>query len=171
MAINQRSKGNKNERTAAKVIEKWTNKTFSRTPSSGGLRWKSSMSKGDIVCTTEGHYFPFCIEVKAYEKVDFSELLRPNKKISLIEKFWNQNLVDSKACNKKPMLMIRYNGLPNSYFFIVIPIEIIEIFPNPQEFLVYPPKGLAIIGSDSLLKVDYKKIRKTIKAYNYEYPI
>ena len=169
MAINQRRKGNKNERKATNLLEAWTGKKFSRTPGSGGLQWKNSIAKGDVVCITEGHYFPFSIEVKAYEKIDFSELIRPNKKKSLIEVFWEQCIRDAQLCNKKPMLLVRYNGLPADFFFVIIPCQILELFESQEDYLTYPKLGIAITGSDSLLKTNYKTIRKAIKKFPYEY--
>ena len=40
--INSRSKGNRAELIAAKVMEVWAGKKFARVPSSGGLQWKTS---------------------------------------------------------------------------------------------------------------------------------
>jgi Holliday junction resolvase len=118
MAINSRNKGCKAERTVAKLMEKWTSKQFARTPSSGGLNWKSANSKGDIVCTTEGHYFPFCIEVKHHAEINFSELYMPKKKKVKVLEFWEQCKRDALKANKIPLLFMRYNGLPNDFFFI-----------------------------------------------------
>lgn len=117
--INSRRKGNKAENVAAKVLETWTKKKFARTPSSGGLAWKHSMAKGDIVCTTEGHYFPFCMEIKSYRDLGFEKLLLDVKKVKILE-FWEQVIRDAKICNKVPMLMMRYNGMPRTTFFMVI---------------------------------------------------
>lgn len=89
----------------------------------GGLNWKSANSKGDIVCTTEGHYFPFCIEVKHHAEINFSEIYIPNKKKVKVLEFWEQCKRDASKANKIPLLFMRYNGLPNDFFFIGISKE------------------------------------------------
>ena len=118
--INSRSKGNKNERELAKLFKDWTGKEFARTPSSGGLQWKSSNSKGDIVCTTEGHYFPFCIEAKNHKEINFAELLMPDKKGVKILEFWEQCERDAVKAKKIPILFMRYNGMPKNFHFIAL---------------------------------------------------
>lgn len=115
--INSRSKGNRAERVAAEVLGKWTGKKFARVPSSGGLQWKNTNAKGDIVCTEEGHFFPFCVEVKNYREINFEHLLY-SKKAKIME-FWQQCERDAKIANKIPLLMMRYDGLPSSFFFII----------------------------------------------------
>jgi hypothetical protein len=163
MAINSRTKGNKGERIAAAVLQGWTNKEFSRTPSSGGLQWKSSNSKGDIICTTEGHFFPFCIEVKLREKVDFSMLLRPDiTKKNLIANFWAQCTRDADLAHKIPMLMFRYNGMPKSTFFILLPMSIMSTFIGKIETVLYT-RDLVFINSSELHKIPYKDIKALAK--------
>jgi hypothetical protein len=123
--MNSRSKGARNERAIAKVLEKWTGKKFAKTPASGGLQWKTSMTKGDVVCTTEGHYFPFCIEGKFYAKIDFAQLLTPGLlNIDIID-WWIQCRRDSRKCNKVPMLLMRYNGLPKDFWFMVLELSFV----------------------------------------------
>jgi hypothetical protein len=168
MAINSRSKGCKNERIAASVIKQWTKREFSRTPSSGGLQWKSSNSKGDIVSTEEGFYFPFCIEVKAHKDINFSELLMPNKKGIKILEFWEQCEGDAKKCGKIPMLMMRYNGLPREFFFIGLPTQFFEyciepFYSNHCKSITWGQ--LTIIPSNWLLDIPYKRVKGIFKNY------
>jgi len=146
--INSRSKGAKNERNVAKILETWTNKKFSKTPASGGLQWQTSNSKGDVVCTTEGHFFPFCIEAKFHNRIDFSHLLTPNIKNCDILGFWAQCARDAKKCNKVPMLLMRYNQLPKEFYFLVV----------TQEFakLIHPQLAMSNQGLVSLRYSDYK---------------
>lgn len=117
---NVRSKGAKTERMAANVLSDWYGNgiKFARTPASGGLHWKSAHVHGDIVCTDDGVYMPFVFEVKGHEKIDFSEMLRPDKKGQKIFEFFEQVERDAKEVNKIPILMMRYNGLPKGFFFI-----------------------------------------------------
>jgi len=173
MAINSRNKGNKAERIAAKLIAKWTRKEFARTPSSGGLNWKSSHSKGDIVSTTEGFYFPFCIEVKHHKEINFEHLITPNIKNIKILEFWEQCNRDAQRANKIPLLIMRYDGLPKEFFFAVIPKEFytfcVEPFCTSDNFnsLIFTNEtlSLAIMPLEKMLKISYKTMGKIAKNY------
>lgn len=168
MGINSRSKGNKGERDVAKLMKKWTGKDFARVPSSGGLQWKNAHAKGDIVCSEEGHYFPFCIEVKNYKELNFQHLLylpEPD-----ILKFWNQCLRDAEICNKAPMLIMRYNGLPKEFYFIAMrPLHYREFIKPYQDenikVMGIPHLGIIIFTTPALLEVPYKKIRKPLRKF------
>lgn len=171
MAINSRSKGCKNERKAAKLIEVWTNKKFARTPSSGGLNWKTSNTRGDIVCTTEGHYFPFCVEVKAHREINFAELLMPQKKGVKIQEFWDQATRDAEKCNKIPLLLMRYNRMPSDLFFAAIPkktwLVIKKHIPKGVTLTWAAPGGdIVICPSTLFFNSNYKQIKKSLKNEN-----
>lgn len=165
---NSRRKGSKNERNISKLLESWTKKKFSRTPSSGGLNWKNSQVSGDIVCTTEGHYFPFSIEAKNYREINFEHLLYLDDPDIL--KFWNQCVSDSKksAKTKIPLLFMRYNGMPKDLHFVAIPnhyfILLKPLIPEGSRHLV-SSEGFTIFRSTSLFKSDYKEVKKTLKIY------
>jgi hypothetical protein len=173
--INSRSKGARNERLIADLFTKWTGRKFAKTPASGGLQWKSSFSKGDIVCTKEGHYFPFCIEAKSYAKIDFSHLLTPGIKNVDILTFWDQCSRDAKLCNKIPLLLMRYNGLPKGFYFLVTTQEyarsIHRFLPKDMKSLRYedyskpdcPP--LMILRSTDFFKTNYKEIKAHAKSF------
>lgn len=172
MAINSRNKGNRAERLVAALLKEWTGKDFSRTPSSGGLNWKSSNSKGDIVCTTEGHYFPMCIEVKHHQKTDFNEILVPSKKKPKILEFWAQCKRDAEKAGKTPLLFFKYNNLPKEFFFVAISHETYKKalaqkdtgFNTPM-FLVKTEVGevICITTSTTFFKLNYRKLRKALK--------
>lgn len=168
MGINSRSKGAKNEREIAKVLEIWTKKKFAKTPASGGLQWQSSISKGDVVCTTEGHFFPFCIEGKFYNKIDFSHLLTPNIKNVDIKVFWAQCLRDAKKCRKIPMLLMRYNGLPKHFYFLVVTQDFAKLIHSPEincslRYHGYKSNtALMIMRSTEVFKLNYKNFVKPI---------
>lgn len=170
MGINSRNKGNKNERNLAKLFELWSGKKFSRTPSSGGLRWKNSQTAGDIVCTTEGHLFPFSIEAKNHREINFEHLLYiDNPKIL---EFWQQCVEDSQRADLKkiPILFMRYNGLPSDFHFVALETKvwsiIVEHLPQKHRRLVYHGGNLhlTIIRSTTLFKSSYKEIRNDLKA-------
>jgi hypothetical protein len=174
MAINSRTKGAKAERVAAKVIEKWTGKKFAKTPASGGLGWKKANVAGDIVCTTEGVFFPFCVEIKSYSKIDFSHLLTPGIKNIEILDFWAQCSRDAEKAGKIPLLMMRYNGLPKEFFYVVttqgFAKEIHPILalghPGMVSLRYHNYKtnvALMIMRSDEFFRSDYKPIKKIAK--------
>lgn len=171
MAINSRNKGAKNERKLAKLIETWSGKSFSRTPASGGLQWKASFSKGDIICTTEGHYFPFCIEAKNHKEIDFSHLLNDKIKLPKIFEFWNQCTRDATKANKIPLLFMRYDGMPSDLHFIAMPIAFfrvikdLPIFVKRLEFHNPGPNRFIIMASGDFFKFNYKELRLTAKKY------
>lgn len=166
---NSKKKGNKAERDASKVLENWTGKEFARIPASGGLRWhKREGVVGDLMCSTEGHYFPFTVEVKFHEKIDFSQpLFESRKGIKLLD-FVNQALTDGKRASKEPMLLIRYNGMPKGVFFVGIRRTLLIrskvrnlAFPN----LTYgKPLNFVFFLSTYLNNIDYKKIHSTLTA-------
>lgn len=173
--INSRSKGARNERQIAKLFADWSKKEFSKTPASGGLQWKSANAKGDIVCTTEGHFFPFCIEAKSHKEINFSHLLIPMrvtkknpKPICKIMEFWKQCNRDAKKCSKIPMLLMRYNGMPEDFHFLV----------TTQTFakIMHEELALSNDGLFSLRYSDYKTgthlmIMRSTQVFNTEYKV
>lgn len=166
MAVNRRQKGNRGEKMAASVIMKWTKKKFMRAETNNSIHMiTADNSKGDIICKTEGHYWPFCTEVKFYEDLNFQHLLYlPNPKIL---DFWNQCTNDAKRCNKCPLLMMRYNGLPKDFFFVAIPLKIYYLYfakalKRSITFQI-DALGIVIFTSSDLLKIPYKEIRKEIR--------
>lgn len=168
--MNSRNKGNRNERGAAALITTWTGRKFERTPSSGGLQWKASFSKGDIVCTVEGHRFPFCVEVKAHREIDFSHLLNPKVKNVKVLEFWAQCLRDAEKCDKVPMLLMRYDMMPKNFFFLVLPTEFYGKLIGPRLLgtttIKYKGKyNLTIIPSDQFFRFSYKEIKLLAKEY------
>ncbi len=115
--INSKTKGNNNERAAAKWLKEWTGADMNRTPRSGGLRWlDSSRIAGDVVAPKD-FYFPFCVETKAYNKIEFKEVLRVN---SIIGTFWVQADADARRIDKEPFLMVRENGMKSGEFIIFV---------------------------------------------------
>lgn len=173
--INSRSKGARNERKIADLFTKWTGRKFAKTPASGGLHWKSSFVHGDLICTKEGHYFPFCIEAKSYNKIDFSHLLTPGIKNVDILTFWKQCERDAKECNKVPILFMRYNGLPKDFHFVIVTQnyakQIHEFLPKDFKSLRYEDYGntkqvaLMVLRSIDFFKTDYKQIKAHAKNY------
>lgn len=172
MAINSRNKGNRAEREVAALLSDWTGKKFSRTPSSGGLQWKNTHVKGDIVCTEEGHLFPFCVEVKFNQEINFEELLVGSKKEPKILKFWDQCTRDAKLANKVPALFFRYNNLPKDFYFIILHTEhykkirmdqMLEGYGQDLFHINTKEYKLTLITTNTFFEFGYKKICKTLK--------
>lgn len=169
---NSRQKGNRGERMAAKLFCDWTGKTFSKVPRSGGLQWQKSNTIGDIVCTEEGHYFPFVVEVKNHKEINFSQLLVPNLKGVKILDFWAQVERDSKRANKFALLLMRYNGLPKNFFFVVMAAKEYRILQKEMMLEFIEPnkeamkwKHLVIIPSTAFFQIPYKTTKKIAKTY------
>lgn len=170
--INSRAKGSRNERKLAKQLEEWTGREFSRTPSSGGLHWKNSQTSGDIVCTTEGHLFPFSIEAKFHREINFEHLLYLDQ--PLILDFWEQCLKDANEAQLKkiPLLFMRYNGMPSDLNFVAMPWRMYDliwgILPKGHRNLRYsgsePNEYIVLIRSTSLFKASYKDMRTILKS-------
>lgn len=170
--MSSRSKGNRNERRACELLHKWTRRKFARTPSSGGLSWKTQNTKGDVVCIKEGHYFPFCVEVKAHREINFSHLLYDVD--AKIMEFWDQCVGDAKRAKKIPMLLMRYDRLPSDLFFLGIPTAFYkELYWDQMHInrrIEYSNKKLDLpavtfVSSRAFFNGDYKSIKK--KALNY----
>ncbi len=167
--INSRKKGSKNERNLTKLFKTWCKKEFARTPSSGGLNWKNSNAVGDIVCTTEGHFFPFAIEAKNHREINFQHLLYLDT--SDIMKFWEQCKGDAdKGAQKKiPILFMRYNGMPRDLHFVMMRYEVWIIMRDkllaaPRTLSLHTnDENLIILLSTDLFRLRYKDCRKRLK--------
>lgn len=162
--INSKKKGSRTERDVAKLLKKWSGYDFARTPGSGGLRWKKTdNTTGDIVCTDAKHRFPFSIEVKNYKDINFSHLLYKEK--SDIKDFWNQCLEDSVRGYKVPLLLMRYNGLPKTFFFAVLSYQAYRVlrFYIPKGNILSYNRNIVILSSNDLFNSEYLTICKRAK--------
>lgn len=160
--MNQKKKGNKNERVVANWWKEYTGREFQRTPSSGGLRWKKADNiAGDIVCSEPNYIFPFSIEVKAHKVINFAHLLYDVN--SDIDQFWEQAKDDAKRAKKIPMLFMRYNRLPEGFYFIVWDRKFAKslyakIGKYPKPYMVVGK--LFITTTDALKKIKYESLHK-----------
>jgi hypothetical protein len=179
MASTATQKGNRGQNKAREVLAKWARKKFKSSNQSGMPGYNHDPHKGDILCDTEGHYFPFTVEVKNYAKIQFNHLLQPNVKVSDIETFWRQCEGDAKRCKKIPMLLMRYDRLPADFFFVVITnhfasaigldLSLANSDLKHIRYYSYPKDrndvSLRIFGSDQFFKSDYKAVKKVAKSY------
>jgi Holliday junction resolvase len=162
MPINSRSKGQRGEKMVVKLFDEWTGMKFSRTPASGGLRWKKDNTAGDIVLTEEGIYFPFCIEIKFHKDINFSHLIYQYE-TSEIAKFWEQATRDAERCNKVPILFMRYDRMPKGLFFVVIYYKHYLLFKkylDPEPNKLRFNRELMILNSKALLNSDFTCINR-----------
>jgi len=166
--INSKAKGSKNEREAAKALERWCDMPFTRVPQSGGLRWQGGQNiTGDII--PEDMYelrdFPFSIEVKSRKELDFENLLLPNN--SDILKFWDQATSDAKRVDKIPLLMMRRDRMPKQAFYIAMPYKTyvrLSSLINPTKHLRFN-KLLVILFSDDLFDTPFDDILDRLLTY------
>lgn len=175
MAVNGKRKGNKNERNLCKWWTNWSGLEFSRVPASGGLRWqKKDDISGDVICTDTRHSrrFPFSIEAKAYKDIRFEHLVLGNKNVKLIE-FWEQAKEDARRSKKVPILFMRYNGMPSSTWFTIIPLNVYKQFKLKMGVTKYPvikitlqDEEIVLMNSEDLSNVDYKEFIISIKKLN-----
>jgi hypothetical protein len=153
---------------AADQLKIWTHKSFASTPRSGGLRWGAMKNViGDIVCTTEGHFFPFSVEVKFYKDVNFEHTLYLDK--GDLYDFWKQAQDDGLRAKKIPMLVFRYNRLPKGFFFIGLRLtDYKKLFLGSnmlelKRVMTLKHMNLVIITTPELVKTDYKEVRKNAR--------
>lgn len=171
---NSKKKGSKNERELCKWFKSWTGYEFSRSPSSGGLRWqRKDDTVGDIVCTDERHSrrFGFSVETKFHKEVNFEHIVLGNKKVKVLE-FWDQALEDAKRANKTPLLFIRYNGMPKQTWLVIINEDSYKLarkyglkFHEKAIFRmdVVGYDTMYLLNSDDLLQVNYKELSIAVK--------
>ena len=174
---NSRTKGSRNERNVAKLMQKWTGYEFARTPQSGGLHWKKAHTSGDIVCIDDNHglRFPFSIECKFHEELDMLHLIDDTigKKSNKITAFWDQTKADAGTVDKIPLLFMRRNGMKAGMHFVgmdtsFFSVWLTEIQPWKNEFgLIHYFKStdkeaynFTLMNSMDLIKTDYRIMYK-----------
>lgn len=189
---NSRTKGSRNERSVAKIMQDWSGYEFARTPQSGGLHWKKAHTSGDIVCIDDRHglRFNFSIECKFHEDLDLLYLIQGliGKKTNKILEFWKQSEADAKQVGKIPLVFMRRNGMKKDLHFVMMSQQMFHVWlkfleDNSPEggwnsengILHYQDQdySLVIINSDDLMKTEYsafhkaaRKIRKHVTTKN-----
>lgn len=172
--INSKKKGNRFEREVCKVFQAWTGKEFSRVPQSGGLRWKNTQSiTSDVICTDSKYsrIWPFTIECKSYNDLKFEHLLL-EKKSCKIKSFWAQANRDAKRAHKKPLLIMKYNGMSKGEAFLVCDSEVDKTFSKyevlrekPYMKIFTQKEGiLNIYLLSQVVKLPVKEIVKEIRS-------
>ena len=174
MSINSRSKGSRNERDVAKLMQKWTGYEFARTPQSGGLHWKKAHTTGDIVCidTIHGPRFSFSIECKFHNDINLIHLIdgTTSKGTNKVIEFWKQCKRDADNSNKLPLLFMRKNGMKGDMHFIGMSTDFLLIlltrgFNFGMGIIHCNIEGnqFSFVNSVDLFNQDYKIFHKTAK--------
>lgn len=127
IARGAKKKGARGERQLAKLFSDWWGCDFHRTPSSGGLRWKSNQAKtrGDLV--SDDPDFMFSVEAKNRENWEFSTLFQGKGPIF---EWWEQCLEDAGTVGKVPLLCITKNRQP---WYVV---TLYPVGKNTRNFMV-----------------------------------
>lgn len=147
--INQKKKGNSNERYVCKLLTSWTGSEFARIPGSGSLRWQNVMNIcGDVLSTDPSFDFPYVVETKDLAKVHITYDLRKNSNIYTI---WEQVKRDSLRAERLPILMLRQTGdIPRtkySIFLVQTPTLLSYLIVNN---ILIIARGSGIVGVDSI---------------------
>jgi Holliday junction resolvase len=167
--INSKKKGSKNERDLAHAFEEWTGYKFARVPMSGGLRWQRTLdTTGDlIVADTEHiHEFPFSVETKFHNEVNFWKILRGQK--SPLLEFWKQATQDADRGKKVPIVFFRFNGLPKQFWYVIVSYKLYlrikaKIFFE-NGFVNYDNE-IVIFPSLYLFESDYQELLPILKKH------
>jgi len=103
MANPSKAKGSAFEAKVKDILTKELKIEFQRVPLSGSLTWL----KGDLFVPNDTASWPYCIECKHYEELDFNSLL--TAKSNDIFAFWKQTTEAASTMKKKPLLIFRWN--------------------------------------------------------------
>lgn len=169
-SINQKQKGNVNERAAAKWLAKWTGSHFARTPSSGGLRWKNTPDVcGDVLCTDKEFPWNWAVETKHLKEFKIVPELTHRSKIATV---WQQAKSDAERASREPLLMIRKNGMKAGTFYVFFNFDTVKPLlrymrdtKQDMEIIrgVWKDFKLAGLRSEELQLVPYKVFVELVK--------
>lgn len=122
-------KGKTNERHLAKLIGEWTGLKFSRTPMSGGMHLRNAHFAGDLVCVDEGVFFPFVVETKHLKRLTIPQRAADGtpeklKVRNMMRTVLDQAQRDADRVGKRPMALVRNNGMDRDEYAVVLPATI-----------------------------------------------
>lgn len=160
-------KGNNNERTLAKKLQKWWGHgEWARTPSSGGWATKAVREAfktcGDI--TTTAQDFPFCVEAKKQERWCIDQLLTGTAPI--IWTWWKQT-VEETPPGLIPLLVAGRNHMPDICMIRSKALydagfdkawDVLSL--KPYMILILAGEEYALFPLESLLSVDPRLLGK-----------
>lgn len=116
-----RDKGTRAEYAVRDLLKEATGLGWERVPGSGGFGSQHGL-KGDIYLpNSTGVMSRYCIEVKHYADEHFnSNMLKPTKTLSQMEKWIQQTEREASEMNAKPMLVFKKDRGP---WFAAIPVD------------------------------------------------
>ena len=173
--INSKRKGNKNERTGAKVVSAWIGLKFTKVPASGGMRLKdTSLMAGDLMSEEpislnpdDINYMPFIFETKALSRVPYTTPL-PDK--SKLRNIWKQAMTDSIRSNRIPIALIRENGMPKESYLLIIGslhFDTLQFSRSIKPLFISDPYKGYFVGYDSKAffeNISYKTFCNAIRS-------
>lgn len=161
--INSRRKGSSNENRVAKVLSQWAGVPFTRVPRSGGLRWKDTANVcGDVVCEVQAFNFPFSVETKHYKSVKLPiKFCTLEDKRSIVYTFWDQCLDDAARAKKRPLMLIRQNGMRVGEYYLFIDFKLDSIMPVANG--VVKGNKIYLYLSTDVFSTPFEKIVSQIK--------
>jgi hypothetical protein len=168
--INSKTKGDNNEREAARFLFLWVKKRFIRSPSSGGRRLENNSSFcGDLVCEDEKFNFVFSVETKHLKDLVLTGNM--SAKRCKVLTIWEQCVTDAVRAKKAPLLMLRKNGMPKGDYVVYFEYKYYEALLDhveglPLEAMWEEPATLVGVHSKDLLEIDYKLIEKIVSSHN-----
>jgi len=125
--INSKAKGDRNELNVTHILQEWTGHEFARVPRSGGLQWKNRADIcGDVINVDSSFEFPYSVETKFYKNLGLKKTAPYIRTNSVVYRFMKQCTADAIAAGKKPMLMLRENGMEKDLYYIFFPLTFIE---------------------------------------------
>lgn len=139
--VDSRDKGTRAEYAVRDLLRASTGLQWERVPGSGGLNAAHGM-KGDIYLSpSSGHLSKFCIEVKHYKDEQFnSNMLKPTKSQSQMEKWLLQTEREAIQINSKPMLVFKKD---RGEWFAAVPIDD-EIMPKLDNIVPFSTIMLSV---------------------------
>ena len=170
-SINSKDKGNANERAVAKWLSAWTGKDFVRTPSSGGLRWQNSLGLnicGDVVCTNQGHTFPFTVETKHLKDISFKVSKNGTlREYSQVLTIFQQASRDADRDCKSPMMLLRCNGMPANTWWVFLEYDnamygVLKECPEVHPIYTSDHTLVGIISTEFSKEITYEWLCKAI---------
>lgn len=156
-ALNSKIKGNKGELEAVKLLTAWTGEKLKR------VSWFVG-GKGDVISDDEDFKFGFNVEVKFYKDLGLKHSAPWLRTNSCIHTFMAQCQRDAAATGKKPMLMVRENGMPKELYYIFFPITLsqqIDFFKYLAAAYMSRDKSIIGFRSDKFFeKINFETLNK-----------
>jgi len=153
--LHSQNKGKNFERQLCEILSQHFGEGFKRTPYSGSIFGKTNISRsvgmsegvintltGDLM-TPDG--FPFSVECKAYQDLEFHRLLTGN--CTKVDSWTTQATQDATLSKKEMLVVFKLN---NKGIFVCLNYDLIKDF-NLDNYIKY--KNFAIISLEKFLEM------------------